>query len=253
MKKKHLLLLLIVVLAALVALTGCSRTEGDADAPAKDASAATADVLQFHRPADDALVAVFHTGKGEFSAVLYPEAAPQAVQNFATLARQEAYDGLDFHRVLEDFIIQSGDTNGYGGQSVWGNGFAAECSDLLHHYNGALAMAGIEANHSQFFVVCCPQDSVPQTVQEQMRTEGWSEDVIDAYARIGGAPYLDNVHTVFGQVFDGMETVLEINRSAAAESDAVALESVRILTFAEWQAAHPDAEPAFYTAADPQQ
>ena len=237
--------------AALLCLlfTGCGSEQPEALPTAADGAVIpTVDVLQFRQPAQDSLVAIFDTAAGEFSAVLYPDAAPQAVQNFVTLAQQGAYDGLDFHRVIEDFIIQSGDTNGYGGASIWGSGFAPECSDLVHHYTGALAMAGSEENHSQFFVVNCPADSVPAALQEQMRTEGWSEDVITAYAQVGGATYLDNIHTVFGQVFYGLDTVRAIG-STGSEQAAVLLNSVKITDYGAWQATHPEAEPAFYSAA----
>jgi peptidyl-prolyl cis-trans isomerase B (cyclophilin B) len=228
-------------------LCACGSDTQETVSAAKGEVFASADVLQFRQPDADALVAVFDTGEGVFAAVLYPQAAPQAVQNFVTLARQGAYDGLDFHRVLEDFIVQTGDTDGRGGQSIWGTGFAVECSDLLHHYNGALAMAGIQANHSQFFVVNCPSGSVGETVLEKMRTEGWSEEVITAYTQAGGAPYLDGVHTVFGQVFYGMDTVRALE-TAALQPDAVppVLNRVSITDFAGWQTDNPNAELVFY-------
>ena len=247
MKLKQLAAALLAVLLLCLALCSCS-SEASSKAAAADGEAfAAVDVLQFRQPEADALVAVFDTSEGTFSAVLYPQAAPQAVQNFVTLARQGSYNGLDFHRVLQDFIIQSGDTNGSGGQSIWETGFAPECSDLVHHYTGALAMAGIQANHSQFFVVNCPPDSVSETLLEKMRTEGWSEDVIAAYAQAGGAPYLDGVHTVFGQVFFGMDVIRAIEEAALQEEAAAPLlHSVTITDFAAWQTANPHAKLTFY-------
>ena len=245
-QKKRLLPVLLALLC--LALCGCgSDAEQSSATAAKGEIFAAADVLQFRQPEADALVAVFDTSEGVFSALLYPQAAPQAVQNFVTLARDGAYDGLDFHRVLEDFIVQTGDTDGNGGQSIWGTGFAPECSGLLHHYSGALSMAGIQANHSQFFVVNCPQGSVDETLVEKMRTDGWNEEIITAYTQAGGAPYLDGVHTVFGQVFYGMDTVRALE-TAALQPDAAApvLNRVRITDFANWQAENPDAEITFY-------
>lgn len=244
-RNKRILPVLLALLC--LALCGCGADPAQTAVTAKGEVFAAADVLQFRQPEADALVAVFETTEGVFSAVLYPQAAPQAVQNFVTLARQGAYDGLDFHRVLENFIVQTGDTNGTGGQSIWGTGFAPECSDLLHHYTGALAMAGIQANHSQFFVVNCPSNSVSDTLLEKMRTEGWSEEVITAYTQAGGAPYLDGVHTVFGQVFYGMDTVRALEAAALQpEAAAPVLNRVRITDFAGWQTENPSAEPAFY-------
>lgn len=242
-------------LALCAGLAGCSAKNDGEPRKADDGTlAANVDVLQFRTPADDALVAVFDTAKGEFSAQLFPSAAPQAVQNFVTLARSGAYDGLDFNRVISHFLIQSGDTDGAGGQSMWGTGFPHESSDLLHHYTGALAMAGGDDNRSQFFVVDTETDSVPEVLRQQMQQLGWDENVISAYSEVGGAPYLDNAYTVFGQVFYGMDTVGQINTvktdSADVPEEAVKLNSVRIMSYAEWRTAHADASPRFYKPAE---
>ncbi len=249
------LLVALLLTAALFCclLTGCAGdntpTDGPTPLPQANTVNASVDVLQFRRPADDALIAAFDTDAGSFAAVLYPDAAPQAVQNFVTLARQGAYDGLPFHRIIEDFIIQSGDTDGNGGQSIWGMGFPAETSDLLHHYTGALAMAGADANYSQFFVVNCAPDSVPTVLAEQMRQLGWNEKVISAYTAVGGAPYLDSNYTVFGQVFWGMDAVRAIGASPAQDGAVPTVQTVSILAFDAWQRAHPDAELSFYEPA----
>lgn len=243
---------LTAALAVCCLLTGCGD-KSDIPTPHQAADgtlSAEADVLQYRQPDGTALVAVFDTTAGAFSTLLFPDEAPQAVQNFVTLAKQGSYDGLPFHRVVQDFIVQSGETDANGGQSIWGQPFPAETSDLLHHYTGALAMAGADANQSQFFVVNCSRDSVPEVLQQQMRQLGWSEEVISAYAQVGGAPYLDNVYTVFGQVFCGMDTVRAIGQTGntlGRVSQPVTLNSVQITTFDAWCAAHPEAELSFYT------
>lgn len=241
---------LLGLLGVCALLAACGEQAADAPEAADGTPCAAVDVLQYRQPAADTLVAVFDTSAGEFSAVLYPQQAPQAVQNFVTLARSRAYNGLDFHRVIRDFIIQSGRTETTGDKSIWGQPFAAETSDLLHHYTGALAMAGGDANQSQFFVVNCAADSVPEVLQAQMRELGWSEEVITAYAQVGGAPYLDGVYTVFGQVFYGMDAVRAIGETAGAgahPSEPALLNSVQTVSYADWCAAHPEAEPVFYT------
>lgn len=98
------------------------------------------------------------TSMGDITMVLYPSAAPLAVENFITHCEDGYYDGVLFHRVIEDFMIQSGDPNGdgTGGTSIYSSGtFANESCDNLHHFNGALAMAnaGPNTNGSQFFIV----------------------------------------------------------------------------------------------------
>ncbi len=254
--KKILPALLCAAAALCCLLAGCaeqaSPQEGPAPLPAANTVNAGVDLKQFRQPASDALVAEFATSAGSFAAVLYPDAAPQAVQNFVTLARAGSYDGLDFHRVIKDFIVQSGDTDGAGGTSIWGSPFAAETSDLLHHYTGALAMAGADENHSQFFVVNCTPDSVPTVLCEQMRQLGWDEKIIAAYSAVGGAPYLDGSYTVFGQVIWGMDTVRAIGATAGekdAPTDPVQLQQVSITSFAAWQKANPKADLDFYDPA----
>ena len=101
--------------------------------------------------------AVIETSMGNITVALFPQEAPKAVENFLTHAREGYYDGLTFHRVINDFMIQGGDPNGNGtgGESIWGQPFEDEFSDGLHHFPGALSMAnsGVNTNGSQFFIV----------------------------------------------------------------------------------------------------
>ena len=87
---------------------------------------------------------------------LFPEQAPKTVENFITLSEQGYYDGLTFHRVIKDFMIQGGDPrgDGTGGKSAFGNEFKDEFSDSLYNFTGALSMAnaGPNTNGSQYFI-----------------------------------------------------------------------------------------------------
>lgn len=140
--------LVLLFLLPLCLLSGCRAAE-------PQQTAFESDELQFAHPVAGDTIAVFDTSMGEIRAVLFPDGAPRAVENFVTLARQGYYDELSFHRVIEDFLIQSGDPTGTGtgGQSAFGGYFADEISDRLHNYTGALAMAnsGEDSNGSQFF------------------------------------------------------------------------------------------------------
>ena len=103
-------------------------------------------------------VAVFEIEDyGTVKAVLFENDAPKAVENFISLAESGYYDGLTFHRVISDFMIQGGDPNGdgTGGESIYGEKFEDEFSDNLYHFYGALSMAnsGKDSNGSQFFIV----------------------------------------------------------------------------------------------------
>src|SRR5574344_610902 len=105
----------------------------------------------------DGPVAVMHTGMGDITLRLYPEVAPKTVENFVTHAKNGYYNGLTFHRVIREFMVQGGDPTGTGagGESIWGAPFEDECSQELHNFRGALSMAnaGPNTNGSQFFIV----------------------------------------------------------------------------------------------------
>ncbi len=95
--------------------------------------------------------AIMHTNMGDITIQLYPEVAPKTVENFVTLAKKGYYNGLIFHRVIKDFMIQGGDPTGTGagGESIYGAKFEDECSQELHNFRGALSMA----NAGPIFIV----------------------------------------------------------------------------------------------------
>lgn len=157
-------------------------------------------------------VATIQTNRGNIKIQLFPEQAPKTVENFVGLAKKGYYDGIIFHRVIPEFMIQGGDPTGtgMGGESIFGHPFEDEFSDQLFNLRGALSMAnaGPNTNGSQFFIVQAKQ--VPANMLEQLKTAGYPEEIIKAYQTMGGTPWLDHRHTVFGQVIDGMDVVDEI-------------------------------------------
>ena len=170
---------------------------------------------QLDKPQEGEQIAVMKTNYGEIKIRLFPEYAPKACENFITHAKDGYYDGLIFHRVINDFMIQGGDPtgSGMGGESIWGETFEDEFNPALHNLRGALSMAnaGPSTNGSQFFIV--QAKSVPDDMLDQLRTADekyYPTDCIENYESLGGTPWLDYHHTVFGQVFDGMDTVDEI-------------------------------------------
>lgn len=161
--------------------------------------------------------ATIKTNHGEIVIQLFPEQAPKTVENFVGLAKKGYYDGVIFHRVINDFMIQGGDPTGtgMGGESIWGAPFEDEFSNELFNIRGALSMAnaGPATNGSQFFIV--QNQNVPAQMVGQMEAAGYPKEIITAYEN-GGTPWLDYRHTVFGQVTSGMDVVDEI---AAVERD----------------------------------
>ncbi|MCI1987021.1 MAG: peptidylprolyl isomerase [Lactobacillus sp.] len=157
--------------------------------------------------------ATMHTSMGDVTFALFAQQAPKAVENFIGLAKQGYYDGISFHRVISDFMIQGGDPTGTGagGQSIWGHAFEDEFSPEVFNLKGALSMAnaGPNTNGSQFFIVS--NEHLNPDMLAQMPGAGYPEAVIDAY-RAGGTPWLDGRHTVFGQVIDGTDVVDAISK-----------------------------------------
>lgn len=181
-------------------------------------------------------LATIKTNMGEIKVKLFPEGAPKTVENFTTHAKKGYYNGLIFHRVIKDFMIQGGDPTGtgMGGESIWGDSFEDEFDVKLHNIKGALSMAnaGPNTNGSQFFIV--QADNVPANMIGQMKEmpESFPEDIVKAYEEKGGTPWLDFRHTVFGQVVEGIEVVDSIANVKVGPGDKpvdnVVIETINI-------------------------
>ena len=178
-------------------------------------------MIQFEQPAAGSIVAEMKTSMGDITILLFPDKAPKAVENFTTHAKNGYYDGLKFHRVIPGFMIQGGDPrgNGTGGESIWGRPFQDEFTMDLWNFRGALSMAnsGPNTNGSQFFIVQAPE--VDEGLLGQMKMAGFPADVIEKYKEVGGTPWLDHRHTVFGQVISGMDVVGAIAMAGTGAQD----------------------------------
>lgn len=125
---------------------------------------------------------VFETTQGKIVFALKPEVAPKACENFEGLVKKGYYDGITFHRIIKNFMIQGGDPTGTGrgGQSIYGQPFEDEFKpNVMFNKAGILAMAnaGRNTNGSQFFITTVP------------------------------TPHLNGRHTIFGEVIEGMDVV----------------------------------------------
>lgn len=192
-------------------------------------------MVQFERPENGSEIIVMETSLGTIKIRLFPDKAPKASENFLTHVKNGYYDGLTFHRVIDGFMIQGGDPsgNGTGGESIWGEPFEDEFHVALRNFRGALSMAnaGPNTNGSQFFIVQA-KDVDPGLVAQMQdygvneQGDGYPEEVVAKYKELGGTPWLDYKHTVFGQVFEGMDVVDQI---AAKENsgEKVVMSSVK--------------------------
>lgn len=153
-----------------------------------------------------------NTTLGSIKFKLFPKHAPKTVENFLGHAKSGYYNGIIFHRVITDFMVQGGDPTGtgMGGESIWGQPFEDEFHDELFNLRGALSMAnaGPNTNGSQFFIV--QMQHVPNDMIGQMEKAGFPKEIIEEYAKFGGTPWLDFKHTVFGHVVEGMDVVDKI-------------------------------------------
>lgn len=169
-------------------------------------------IAQLEMPSKGEKIAVMKTNMGDIKIRLFPEIAPKAVENFISHSQDGYYDGLIFHRVIKDFMIQGGDPTGTGrgGESIYGRSFEDEFDLSARNYRGALSMAnaGPNTNGSQFFIV--QAKNVDEGLISQMvelADRGFPQEVTENYKKVGGTPWLDFKHTVFGQVFEGMDVV----------------------------------------------
>ena len=169
-------------------------------------------MINFREPKAGDTIVTMHTNFGDVKFLMFPEVAPKTVENFTTHAKESYYDGLIFHRVIDGFMIQGGDPTGTGrgGESIWGEAFEDEFSPEAHNFRGALSMAnaGPDTNGSQFFIVQAgPVDERMFPMLARQYGVKLDEETKAKYAELGGTPWLDNHHTVFGQVIEGMDVV----------------------------------------------
>ncbi|OGX25987.1 MAG: peptidylprolyl isomerase [Omnitrophica WOR_2 bacterium RIFCSPHIGHO2_02_FULL_45_21] len=151
---------------------------------------------------------ILETNQGNIVIKLFADMAPKAVENFVGLVKKGYYNGIIFHRVIKNFMIQGGDPGGtgMGGESIWGGTFKDELSqDIKFDRPGLLAMAnaGPNTNGSQFFITTAP------------------------------CPWLNMKHTIFGEVVQGYDVVEKIENCATDSSDSPLAEQKIIRVFIE--------------------
>lgn len=184
--KKYLVVLTLLVTLVMLAVAGCTNNHS---APQQQTEN-TPQQTQTDNTAKKNSVALFETSKGNFRVELFADKAPKTSQNFITLVNKGFYNGLIFHRVIDDFMIQGGDPKGNG---TGGPGYTIpdEFHPDLKHTAGVISMAnaGPNTGGSQFFITLKP------------------------------TPWLDNKHAVFGKVIEGMDVVQAIGKVKTGAQD----------------------------------
>lgn len=189
MSKKHVLRNIMLFMSGLLIFAGCSNASNN-PAPTQPAAPTPNSNSGQGTPAKNP-VAKFQTSKGDFKIELFEDKAPITARNFINLVNKKFYDGLIFHRVIADFMIQGGDPKGNG---TGGPGYVIpdEFNPALKHSGpGILSMAnaGPNTGGSQFFIT------------------------------LVATPWLDNHHTVFGKIIEGLDVVQAIGKVKTGAQD----------------------------------
>lgn len=194
---KHKKMLAVASVAAFtLLLAGCNTTNNKgttatSDSVAKSSESKTKDSVDLNsldlpqlddKVAEDQDLVQMVTSMGNIEIKLFPKQAPKTVENFMKHAKDGYYDGLTFHRVINNFMIQGGDPSGdgTGGNSIWNKPFEDEFSNQLYNIRGALSMAnaGPNTNGSQFFIVQNTDDQ-----SDGLLYDDYPKAIIDAYKK----------------------------------------------------------------------
>ncbi len=256
MKKSFLKSAFSILIAPFLILSGCSGSQKHSSSDLSDKKVG----YQLDAPKKDEEIAIVSTNLGQFKMRFFPEAAPKAVENFKVHSKNGYYNGLIFHRVINNFMIQTGDPsgNGTGGESIWHEPFEDEFTNKLFNITGSVSMAnsGKNTNGSQIFINQGGKENFHgwdyyQTIYDKHKNNKsvstidmskLTDDIKELYNNNGGNPHLDGAlntlnkgHTVFAQVFDGMDV---INKIASVEVDSsdkplkdVIIEKIEIVNF----------------------
>ncbi|CAA6817433.1 MAG: Peptidyl-prolyl cis-trans isomerase (EC [uncultured Sulfurovum sp.] len=178
-----------IVLTAMVFLTGCNAKDTNSTSSASTIVSAVKDDSK-----SKDIIVILETNQGNIELKMFPDVAPLAVENFVTHAKDGYFDGLIFHRVIKDFMIQGGDPTGTGrgGESIWKKEFVNEHkANVVFDRPFLLAMAnhGPNTNGSQFFIT----------------TES--------------TPFLNGGYTIFGEVLSGQKSVEKIENTKTGMAD----------------------------------
>ena len=253
-RSMKIVLLISVFLVIIFVLTGCTKKEtneensvtdisNNSNETSKERVVDTIDYKeaaekQMSMPEDGETIAIFHIKNyGDVKVKFFEDVAPKAVENFVTHAKEGYYDGLTFHRVINEFMIQGGDPEGtgMGGESIWGDGFGTELDYTLVPYRGSLCMAMSSAPNSigsQFFIT---QANYNPEMERSLKEGGYPDGLIEEYKEHGGYLSLYLQYTVFGQVFEGIEVVDKVAAVKTDDNDRpledVIIESIEVTTY----------------------
>ncbi|MBQ3750736.1 MAG: peptidylprolyl isomerase [Bacteroidales bacterium] len=231
-----------LILLSVIVLSSCSsQKKVESDSKKTNSAAEVKTEAKAENKPEKMTEVLIKTTKGNIKIALYNE-TPQHRDNFIKLVKENYYDGVLFHRIIQGFMIQTGDPDsktakpgqrlGAGGPSYR---IPAEFVPTLYHRRGAVAAArdnnpAKASSGSQFYIVDGkPYDNAYLDMLQQRTGKVFNEEQRQIYTTLGGAPFLDGDYTVFGQVLSGMEVVDKIAAQPKDQFDRP-MEDIKIIS-----------------------
>lgn len=197
---------------------------------------------QLSLPKEGEEIAVVTTSLGTFKMKFFPQYAPNAVENFITLAKEGYYNDSYVFCIDPNnaFMGGSPDNQGIAYKSIFNDGkpFENECTDALWHFSGSVSAISTETGKGDSRFLVLGDVTVPDATIASMEKYGYPASLVEQYRENGGAPSLDARHTVFAQIFEGIETVNAINKVEVDEETGRPLtdfkiEKIEIISYGE--------------------
>ena len=248
MRKTYIYVVLIIMVVCLLAFTGCKnnnepskttnlnkitniessseKTNTNNESNINKFDYKSAAEKQMAMPENGEKIAIIKIKNfGEIKVKFFENVAPKAVENFTTHAQNGYYNGLTFHRVINEFMIQGGDPTGTGtgGESIWGKGFGTELSKELVPYRGSLCMAMSSQPNSigsQFFITQANYNQDMEKMLKLYYPNAYPEELLEQYKKYGGYLSLYQNYTVFGQVYEGLDV---LDKVAKVQTETIPL------------------------------
>ncbi len=236
MKKIFIFVVILSVIIAVVMIT--ALTGGNTTTSALGSyDFAEMDLIQLEEPAEGQQMAVINTSAGTIKAVLYPEYAPNTVDNFVNRANEGFYNGKDIYAVVEEAFFLTGAYNEEGTQGYTndGNPIENECDVDLWTFKGALCAYSGQAGYgdSRFFVInnrSLTEDELAQlrAFKNEDGSQKIPEELITAFVEQGSVAHFAGCYTVFGQTIEGFDVIEKICTAEVDETTAHPVENITI-------------------------
>ena len=219
---------IIIIIITIILLVGCEKKAKNIEDYFDEN---LINIEQLNLPVKGEEIAIVKTTKGDMKIRLFKDIAPLAVENFITLAKEGYYDGYGFSRIEDNFCIQIGGNTEYPhGKSIYGDFYDLEIDSEYHNFFGAIGVARTaEKKNSSLFYIISREDLLEEDIEFLENNEtSLNKEEVYAYKAIGGVPRLDYEYTIFGQVYEGLDILINISKTPINKSTNEILERIFI-------------------------